>query len=424
VYGRDPTNADPIFTKEVGHTRINRPLLAPIIFIFGPHTTNTVILKGIETLAWHAFNSPSQNTSLNALRCLANALLLRPETRQIFVDLGYMPKACAKLKIDSRDIEFVLSRIIFLTTYDTKMDIVELIDKENLAEYICLNISRHGEQFSMTPNKSKDPMSDMALTETLKLLFNISHFCPEKAGEFSPALHHILLIISKLSISTLNPLENPVAPLVNALVNMDLDSSDNNSTLFPKSAPSTYLNCLIDVLGKASKGYKDAELEQLVSPLLTVLRKMYEVAPADIQGQMRKVILPSTADREQPLGRAETLPSRLLRQSTNPATPQLRETISSLLFDMSGRDARRFVQNVGYGFASGFLFQHGIPIPENALDAWSNGTETASSDNQKIERDINPVTGQFMDREEKVEINMTQEEKEREAERLFVLFER
>ena len=38
---------------------------------------------------------------------------------------------------------------------------------------------------------------------------------------------------------------------------------------------------------------------------------------------------------------------------------------------------------------------------------------------------VNPITGQRLDREEQVEMEpMTQEEKEREAERLFVLFER
>jgi hypothetical protein len=38
---------------------------------------------------------------------------------------------------------------------------------------------------------------------------------------------------------------------------------------------------------------------------------------------------------------------------------------------------------------------------------------------------VNPVTGQLLDREENVEEEpMTMEEKEREAERLFVLFER
>ena len=125
---------------------------------------------------------------------------------------------------------------------------------------------------------------------------------------------------------------------------------------------------------------------------------------------------------------------------------------------MSDKDAKNFVQNVGYGFASGFLFQHNVPIPENAMEAWStsgsdgkpslDGRSSMSSSGAPLQRTntigstssriagghassaggsggaINPVTGQFFDKEKPVKNNMTREEKEREAERLMVLFDR
>ena len=105
---------------------------------------------------------------------------------------------------------------------------------------------------------------------------------------------------------------------------------------------------------------------------------------------------------------------------------------------MSGKDARAFVQNVGYGFASGFLFQHNVPMPENALEAWSTSetqSEGSGGSGNRISQDsggskesqkpVNPVTGQRREFETRVEEpEMTEEEKEREAEKLFVLFER
>ena len=353
-------------------------------------------------------------------------MLLRAETRQIFVDTGYMSKACGKLKNDNRDDEFLVSRILFLTTYNTNIDIAKLIDEDKLAENVCLNISRHGKQCSMKQKKPKDPMEDMALIESLKLLFNLTHFCPDRLAAFSSCLKTILSIVAELPISSTKPLDQPVASLVNALMNLDLEDKDNIAILFPKSSQTIYLDCFVEILDKATKVYGNAELEQLVSPLLTLLRKLYEVGPNEIKTQMRKVILPSEIDRQQPLGRTETLASRLLRQSTDPATPQLRESISGLLFDMSDKDARSFVQNVGYGFASGFLFQHNVPIPENALEAWStSGSERVSHESRNLDGRVNPITGQFLDMEDKVDTKeMTNEEKEREAERLFVLFER
>lgn len=349
------------------------------------------------------------------------------------MDLGYEQKACNKLKNDSRDDEFLVSRIIFLTTYDSNVNIEKLIDQYHLAENICLNISRHAKQFVTKQKKVKelDPMEDMALIETLKLMFNLTHFCPQRTGAFSPALPHILTILTKRAISSSKPLEPPIGPLVNALMNIPLEQKDNLSLLFPRSTLNINVDRLHEILEKSIKVYADDELEQLVSPLLTLLRKIYESAPREVQRHMQRALLPSEADRERVLGRAESLASRLLRLSTNPTTPQVRETISTLLFDLSDNDARKFVHNVGYGFASGFLFQHNVPIPENALEAYS--TSESEGSNNRASQDsreplpgrVNPVTGQLLDKEETVEEEpMTQEEKEREAERLFVLFER
>jgi hypothetical protein len=46
-------------------------------------------------------------------------------------------------------------------------------------------------------------------------------------------------------------------------------------------------------------------------------------------------------------------------------------------------------------------------------------------ENEQDEADINPITGQYVSSEKQPDLkDMTDEEKEREAERLFVLFER
>ena len=42
----------------------------------------------------------------------------------MFIDLGYEGKACEKLKLDDRDYEFLCSRLLFLTTYGTSVDLM------------------------------------------------------------------------------------------------------------------------------------------------------------------------------------------------------------------------------------------------------------------------------------------------------------
>lgn len=338
---------------------------------------------------------------------------------------------CNVLKNDSRDDEFLISRILFLTTYKTTINLAELIDKHHLAETICMNMSRHTTQYTTKQKKVKEmnPMDDMALAESLKLLFNITHFCPQRSEKFSPALPHILLLLVRRPIPAKTPLDPVISSLVNALINLPLDTKENLAILFPKSLAEILTDRLVDILDKSTKVYSDNELDQVLSPLLTLLRKIYEIAPAEIQIRLQNALLPSVEDRAQVLGKGKSLPSRLLRISNNPSTPQLREMVSGLLFEFSNKDATTFVQNVGYGFAAGFLFQHNVPLPKNATEAWST-SEASSSQTRPSQENyeagrVNPITGQFLNKEPQIaEVEMTDEEKEREAERLFVLFER
>ncbi|KAI1799134.1 guanine nucleotide exchange factor [Daldinia bambusicola] len=388
IYGRDPQNADPIFTKE-----------------------------GIEMLTKHASNSSSETTSRNALRVLCNALLLKEETRQLLVDLGYGDKLCEKLQSDSYDDEFLVSRILFLTTYGTDLNLTELIDKHHLADAINKHLERHAARRT-SGSPVTNPMEDMALTETLKLLFNITHHCKDRVSSFTPAIPHIVTLLCKGSSRVPKPVDPPIGQLVHALLNLDIGAEEVKKSLYPESNPSVLADRLIDLLSTSTKAYANEDLEPSITPLVSAIRGVHEHAPEDVKKSIRTRLLPTEEDRNEVLGRTSTLPSWLLKNSTNPLTPQLREIISNLFFDMSDKDASKFVENVGYGFASGFLFNNNLTVPDNASEAFSTATGGPN-------RPVNPITGQFLDAERHPEEpNMTDAEKEREAERLFVLFER
>lgn len=75
--------------------------------------------------------------------------------------------------------------------------------------------------------------------------------------------------------------------------------------------------------------------------------------------------------------------------------------------------ANTFTKQVGYGNAIGFLVNKGIPVE-------------IPKDEHNLPENINPITGQYLSAEDSgpALADMTDEEKEREAEKLFVLFER
>lgn len=122
-------------------------------------------------------------------------------------------------------------------------------------------------------------------------------------------------------------------------------------------------------------------------------------------------------ERDKPLGRGDTLSARLINLTTAALAPKARVIAGRLLFELSDLDPAKFITNVGYGYASGFLMSNGIAVPPgwHGNHAELHGTP------------INPVTGQTLDAEERDQkplSEMTDNEKMREAERLFVLFER
>ena len=428
VIGRDVNSAGPIFSQKVSTSAHGKV----------PH--NLTIAQGISILSRYGLDqkeAKSAPSSREALRCLANAFLLNEPSRQTFVDLGYAPKAAERLRVDDRDDEFLVSRILFLLTYNTRVEFEDLVDQNHLANSINQHIARHSKVFSSKSGRRKSeatPMEDMSLVETLKLLFNITYYYPYLVPKFTPSVEPLVRLVINHPLPS-PPLQSPITYLFNALLNLDLASAEKktpvgpearSSPLFPYSTPEEFVDKLTSIFNKAIVTMPENELDQATAPLCTLIRRLYELAQPQMKEWMRWIMLPSEKDRDKPLGVGDTMAARLLRLSCSPHLPSLRENISSLLFELSDKDANKFIKNIGYGFASGFLMNHNIEIPGSAAEASSISAESHTGAGAAI----NPITGQKLSMEETEERekpkpkDMTEEQKEREAERLFVLLER
>lgn len=265
-------------------------------------------------------------------------------------------------------------------------------------------------------------MDELALIDTLKLIFNVSKIYPDLAVTFSPSIPHILKIISRMDIPV-KPLEGLASYLINCLSVLDLEEKKGktleSNPLFPKFNQNCNVDKLINILDQAVSLYSPEELEEKAIPLLHSLIVVHEVAPDGPRKYMQWLLLPEDSDRSLPIGQSDTLSSRLLKLSTSPY-PNLKTGISELMFVLSGKDAENLTRRIGYGFAAGFLASRGMEIPQTAGEAFATNADTSG-----LGSEVNPVTGQRWSAERQdPEPPMTMEEKEREAERLFVLFER
>jgi len=94
-------------------------------------------------------------------------------------------KAEWDLQSDKLDDEFLLGRILLLLTY-AKLDIARLVEGHDLAANMNSAVRRHSAGCSKkkADENSPNPMEELALTEVLKLMYNVTHFAPDFAGLF------------------------------------------------------------------------------------------------------------------------------------------------------------------------------------------------------------------------------------------------
>ena len=380
--------------------------------VLGRDASNVVAIyneSGMGVLGKYAFGNSPQAIRHEALRCIANALLLLAPTRQSSLKLELDRKATDALQNANHDEEFLLARILFLLTYDPGIDLDGLILDHNLAGSIIKQLSQHAEEIQKIVPIS--PASTAALVETLKLLFNVTNAETDQTAKFNTALIELFIILNHTDVPS-PPLQPPISLLINAIANLEPNIE------LPEKEKESGVEKLMMILEHALEKYSPTELDTISIPLLTVLRKMNEVATPEIRGRMKERLLPNDRERDQPLGQSSSLASRLLRLTTSPGLLNLSKAVAGLMFELSDKDANQYVRNVGYGYAAGYLMSHKIPIPESAKKS-----QTASGSSGEVP--TNPITGQRLDKELAVDLpEMTREEKEREAERLFVLFER
>lgn len=376
-------------------------------------------MKAITTLATYGLSDTTSEASQDALRCVANAFVLNEDTRQIFVDQRHATAAVSRIGNDNDDDRFLCSRILLLLTYNTTLDFRDLVQHHNLAANITEAIKSYDDEvkLSLTP-------ATMALAEVLQLTFNVIHFFPTTTSDFNDMISPVIRILAKLKPRS-PPLDPPVSSVINVLLNLNLASVVQTAAESVEEATelsSIAIARLTSTLDACCRHYPERELDKVAMPLLTLLRKIGEVGGEQIRSLMAAYLLPGERERDKPLGQGDSLAARLLRLSVSPMLTGLRENIANLLFELSEKDPEKFTHNVGYGYASGFLLSHNLAVPLTDAAAQTRPTRAEVEGNE-----INPVTGQRTTSENVAHNgldDMTEEEKEREAERLFVLFER
>ncbi|ORY93778.1 guanine nucleotide exchange factor [Syncephalastrum racemosum] len=383
--------------------------------------------------------------SREALKCISNCILLKYSATSATLDKHNAVDACCHLlaKPDlSQESAFLTCRILFVMTVNNT-EYVRNLMRFDIQPALLNVLSKNTENLVHETEPAPTPINSASVaSEGLKLLFNllmvcsrdnITHDGKEAIHYFGDCLKPVYDILFRVPLPEPMPLVPPFSHAINALMQYPYDISN---AVFKGYKPITQLyntleegrimitTRLGDILERAlayliPDGDPDASssgqsVDAIISPVILVIRCIAAGEPNFIP-PFKKRLLPNETDRIQPVNQGTSLSARLIRLMTSTLLPQTREAVSDLLFVLCNEDAAEFSHQVGYGNAIGFLVNRGISI------------EPPNGEGETPAEDVNPITGQY--RANEVDqgpslADMTMEEKEREAERLFVLFER
>ncbi|KAH7912475.1 guanine nucleotide exchange factor [Hygrophoropsis aurantiaca] len=159
----------------------------------------------------------------------------------------------------------------------------------------------------------------------------------------------------------------------------------------------------------------EATLDELINPLAMLLAR-FCLGDSDVRTRLRQWLIPTDLDRTSPLERRADLLGRCLRLLGSVYHTRVKDAIGEMLYAMCDSDATTLSGYVGYGNVAGFLYHKGVVSAPTSVSSCAPTTTLAGEP-------INPITG-TVEKPVPEGPSMTDEEKELEAERLFILFDR
>ncbi|KAF9900367.1 hypothetical protein EC991_007441 [Linnemannia zychae] len=361
--------------------------------------------EGIRTLMYHSGLHKATEANIDktcsreALKCLANALLLKPSTKPTFERLEGHSQCSVLLKRShlSNESQFLFSRILFLMTIDASTVVRSLLDHHQAVNNVGVVLKT---QLARSPDGTMFTQS-MVLSETLKYLFNLMMWDPKidrpeeadftleqktkVSGErFQSLLPTIISIIITIPTSQPNPLEPPHSHAIHVLLNFPISAS---ALLVTRSQQATLLSVLLQILDDTLKhslntddeastdGMSNGtELDEIVPPLVIVLTNIAS-AGGEARKAMKARLLPDDVDRSRPLEKGDSFSARLIRRLTSARFPQIKETVGQLLFVVCNEDPSLLTRHVGYGNAAGFLMNRNLGVPASVSGIDSDDEE-------------------------------------------------
>ncbi|KAJ2543544.1 hypothetical protein EV175_005969 [Coemansia sp. RSA 1933] len=429
------------------------------------------LLQLALSLTKEANGDTKQSDALNAcneaLTCVANAMLLQPASREYVGKCqGFetLSEILGSLTDKSSTLAFLCGRCLLLSLVSEDVA-VYCVNELGLQSVIARAVSMFLDQDQGSTAAPERFTPHQVIAELFKAAMSLCVYFqrgvgsnrgsilssarddslpPEYAVDFADILTAILKSLRVLGLSS-GHLADPTKQAVSIALNFPTLKPDAIRDIwFPQDDRWINMDCIFELFksiidhifsketttsataNKATAKSNNTLLsvsesyQNELTPLTLVLVRLMSENP-DARLRIFHQIYPPNVEVDYKLLPEDRpgIASQIVRLMRVPQGGMLPGAMGDFLLTVLGQDIKQFIMAVGYGNAAGYMLARGIEMPEDVLD----NAKGMVGENSSV---VDPVTGRNLNQADiNKELNsMTEEEKEREAERLFVLFER
>ncbi|XP_056907570.1 synembryn-B isoform X1 [Takifugu flavidus] len=378
---------------------------------------------------------------VEALKCLCNVVYNSPEAQQVSVDVQLAHGLCASLSAARtwhHEVGLFTLRLVFLLSA-LRSDVRGVMKREWHAVRLLSEVLEHtldvrwvGPHEAASPDPQASPMpadDNERAMETLKALFNLtlsSTGGDEDDRQFrviAAILRHLLMLKTETEEKTeeahshaVNLLNNLPVPCLDVLIDVPVQGGQEKYGGKNMDAIQKLLDFMEKRIDKGSN-YKEG-----LTPVLSLLTEGSR-CHREIRRYIKAQVLPPLKDVKIRPEVGSTLRNKLVRLMTH-VDMGVKQTAAEFLFVLCKESVDNLLKYTGYGNAAGLLVARGLLAGGRGETQYSEDEDSDTEEYKSAKPFINPITGHIEEPMPNPIEEMTEDQKEYEAEKLANMFDK
>lgn len=387
-----------------------------------------------------AQSAEEERVVVEALKCLCNVVFNSVPAQQMGGDLQLAEGLCPRLHLVSashHEVGLFSLRLLFLLSA-LRTDVRSTLQKEAGAVKLLTNVLERtldvrwvGPYEAAPPDPEAPPIppeNNELTMEALKALFNLtmSDSCDKdslhKLRLIAGIMRHLLMLKTHSEEKT----EETHSHAINLLSNLPVQCLDVLIDVPVQGGLEKYrgknmdtVQILLDfMIKRIDKGFNFKEGLTPVLSLLTESARYHR----EIRRYIKAQILPPLKDVKERPEIGDTIRNKLVRLMTH-VDMAVKQGAAEFLFVLCKESVDNLLKYTGYGNAAGLLMARGLLAGGRGETQYSSDEDSDTEEYKSVKPFINPITGHVEDPLPNPLDEMTEEQKEYEAQRLVSMID-